>query len=45
MKDGGEIIFSWDFQEIENNFTVSSGDVRTDIEALKWETTRMALSK
>ncbi|GBB94170.1 hypothetical protein RclHR1_02300011 [Rhizophagus clarus] len=30
-------------QRIDNKFTISSGDVRTDIEALKWETTRMAL--
>ncbi|PKC10001.1 hypothetical protein RhiirA5_289293, partial [Rhizophagus irregularis] len=32
-------------QRIDNKFTISSGDVRTDIEALKWETTRMALCK
>ncbi|RIA95837.1 hypothetical protein C1645_816130 [Glomus cerebriforme] len=30
-------------QGIDNKFTITSGDIRTDIEALKWETTRMAL--
>ncbi|CAG8645731.1 5464_t:CDS:2 [Funneliformis caledonium] len=30
-------------QEINNKFTITYGDIRTDVEALKWETTRMAL--
>ena len=32
-------------QVIDNKFTISSGDIRTDIETLKWETAKMALSK
>ncbi|CAI2176553.1 568_t:CDS:2 [Funneliformis geosporum] len=30
-------------QEINNKFTITYGDIRTDVEALKWEITRMAL--
>ncbi|RHZ50631.1 hypothetical protein Glove_494g11 [Diversispora epigaea] len=30
-------------QELNNKFTIASGDIRTEIEAMKWETTRMAL--
>ncbi|CAG8487075.1 2235_t:CDS:2 [Diversispora eburnea] len=31
-------------QELNNKFTIASGDIRTEIEAMKWETTRMALT-
>ncbi|CAG8441289.1 4031_t:CDS:2, partial [Acaulospora colombiana] len=30
--------------ELNNKITIACGDIRTEIEAIKWETTRMALS-
>ncbi|ORX37715.1 hypothetical protein BD324DRAFT_564653, partial [Kockovaella imperatae] len=35
--------FNLDIEEINNKFTISLGDLRTEIEAAKWEQTRRAV--